>query len=175
MVENFTIQSFIDFANEFNQLGGKEINKIQLIKLNAFLDVLISNKSHIKKILEQANSDQLLFSLADRCTKVKLQSEEIAAAYKKTLHKILNIIRTPALLQFINKNKKENEWVKLILRLIKLSSYTTGDLFLQRVEEYDERPLFKVINSHKITNYNWTDIYIKVFQIAGALENFYIN
>ncbi len=70
----------------------------------------------------------------------------------KITYEYLNLFRFPSLLRRIYEEKK---WVSLILGLVIKSNYNTKILFNQRVRDYKNKPLFKVIKGNTVTDYSW--------------------
>ncbi|MGB5895122.1 MAG: AMP-binding protein, partial [Ignavibacteriaceae bacterium] len=69
-------------------------------------------------------------------------------------HEYLNLFRTSSLLKKIYDEKK---WEELVYNLILTSNYNTKVLFNQRVRDYGEKPLFKVIKGSTVKEISWDD------------------
>lgn len=103
---------------------------------------------------------------------IRLHQDAADAAQHKLrgpIHQYLNFLRTPSLLQSIYKNDDTNKWCTLMVRLVEISDFTTGELFLQRKLEYNDRPLFKTVRGKKVTSHTWGMVHRKVQDIARGL------
>ncbi|MCH7769951.1 MAG: GNAT family N-acetyltransferase [Bacteroidetes bacterium] len=71
------------------------------------------------------------------------------------IHEYLNIFRTSSLLKKIYKEKK---WEALVFNLISSSNYNVSVLFNQRVREYGDKPLFKLIKGNTVDKISWNEV-----------------
>jgi long-chain acyl-CoA synthetase len=73
-------------------------------------------------------------------------------AFVNITHEYLNLFRFPS---FLRKIYEEQRWEPLVHKLIQKSNYNTRILFNQRLRDYKNKALFKVINGNRVTEYNW--------------------
>jgi len=71
------------------------------------------------------------------------------------IHEYLNLFRTSSLLKKIYKEKK---WEELVFNLISSSNYNVNVLFNQRVREYEDKPLFKLIKGNTVDKISWNEV-----------------
>lgn len=71
---------------------------------------------------------------------------------EKLTHEYLNLFRFPSLLRKIYEEKK---WERLIYDLMLQSNYNLKIIFNQRLRDYPQKILFKVIDGTTITEYSW--------------------
>jgi long-chain acyl-CoA synthetase len=69
-------------------------------------------------------------------------------------HEYLNLFRTSS---FLKKIYNEKKWEELVLNLIAESNYNTSILFNQRVKQYGDKPLFKIIKGDSVTKISWNE------------------
>ena len=67
-------------------------------------------------------------------------------------HEYLNLFRFPSLLRRIY---DQQFWEPLVNKLILKSNYNSRVLFSQRLRDYKNKTLFKVINGNRATEYSW--------------------
>lgn len=81
-------------------------------------------------------------------------NEQLAKGEKveKLAHEYLNLFRFPSLLRRIY---EEKAWEPLIHELILKSNYNLKILFNQRLRDYPQQALFKVIDGTTVTEYSW--------------------
>jgi long-subunit acyl-CoA synthetase (AMP-forming) len=88
------------------------------------------------------------------------------------IHAYLNLFRTTTLLKKIYKEKK---WEKLVLELISASNYNVNVLFKQRVAQYKDKTLFKIIKSNNINEESWQNVNNDVLKYARSFYNLIKN
>jgi len=74
------------------------------------------------------------------------------SSVKNLTHEYLNLFRFPSLLRRIYEQQK---WEPLIHELVTKSNYNTNILFNQRLRDYKDKTLFKVIKANTVTEYSW--------------------
>ncbi|MEJ2196606.1 MAG: AMP-binding protein, partial [Ignavibacteriaceae bacterium] len=74
-------------------------------------------------------------------------------------HEYLNLFRASSLLRKIY---NEEKWEELVYNLILKSNYNTNVLFNQRVRDYSEKPLFKLIKGSTVKEVKWDEVKINV-------------
>ena len=88
---------------------------------------------------------------------------------KPLIHEYLNLFRFSALLRRIY---EEQNWEPLIHELILKSNYNTRALFNQRLRDYKNKVLFKVINGNTVTEYSWEKSASIIKNYRNALYSF---
>jgi long-subunit acyl-CoA synthetase (AMP-forming)/GNAT superfamily N-acetyltransferase len=88
------------------------------------------------------------------------------------MHAYLNLFRTTSLLKKIYKEKK---WQKLVNELISASNYNVNILFNQRVSQYKDKTLFKILKGKNINKVSWHDVNNDVLIYARAFYNLIKN
>ena len=83
-------------------------------------------------------------------------------------HAYLDIFR---LSPFLIKIYGEKKWEILVLDLVKKSNFTVSELFKQRVRDYKNKGLFKVIRGSAETDYSWRQVSILVESYSLAFTN----
>ncbi len=68
------------------------------------------------------------------------------------IHEYLNLFRFSS---FLKRIYEEERWEKLIEDLISQSNYTIRTLFIQRVRDYRNKPLFRIIKGNVVSEINW--------------------
>lgn len=79
----------------------------------------------------------------------------------------LNLFRYSEFLRRIYDDKK---WEELILKLIIKSNFTFDKLFNQRVKQYTQKSLFRIIEGNKTIDYSWESINSKVNEYRSSLH-----
>ena len=97
-----------------------------------------------------------------------LLSVELLENDKTIIHDYLDLFR---LTGFLKRVYGEKQWEKLTLDLIVKSNFKVDTLFNQRVEDYGNKPLFKIIENGKIREYKWTEIKNIVDQYSKSLSS----
>ncbi len=87
---------------------------------------------------------------------------------KRLIHAYLDIFR---LSEFLIRIYGENRWADLIHALIDKSNFAIAELFRQRVRDYENKTLFKVIRGGSETGYSWRQVDILVESYSKALLN----
>ena len=143
-------------SSEFNELFKSKDN----------LNKLIGNKEEAElfySILEAIPNSQITNSiLADLdvepvfnyCSSM-LEDGDKNPTKEKIVHELLNLFRYSIWLQKIS---SEIGWYLLIQKLIAYSNYNFEVLFDQRVRDYAEKTLFKVIQGTRINEYSWKKV-----------------
>ena len=81
---------------------------------------------------------------------------------KNLTHEYLNLFRFPSLLRRIY---TQNKWEILVHELVTKSNFNTNLLFNQRLRDYKDKTLFKVIKGNSVTEYSWQ-------KSAGIIHNY---
>lgn len=100
---------------------------------------------------------------------LRSENQDFSSPLNKLAHGYLNILR---LSPFLVKISGKNRWEKLILDLIVLSNFTVAELFDQRVKEYENKTLFKVIRGSAETDYTWRQVSVLVESYSLSLLKF---
>ena len=70
------------------------------------------------------------------------------------IHEYLNLFRFSS---FLKRIYEEERWEKLIEDLILQSNYTIRNLFNQRVRDYRNKPLFRIIKGNNVSDISWSN------------------
>ncbi len=140
-------QLFDECLNEIintNSFAVKEIPpKISQIFLNLF-------PSNFYKIFSSEINKEIYFNFG-RYLLSTSQSETI----NQIIYDYLDLFRLPG---FLTRIYGEKKWEKLILDLIVHSNFTVEKLFNQRVKDYGNKILFKLIDNGSIREFKWVDV-----------------
>ena len=88
------------------------------------------------------------------------------------IHQYLNLFRTSSLLKMIYNEKK---WESLLHQLIFAGNYNINVLFNQRVAQYKDKSLFKVIKANRFEEVSWQEVNNFVIQYARAFYSLIKN
>ncbi len=147
--------------------------KKTLIQLNSYLEKITSNdlfkrKKNIASLLTDIFSSvfqgKLASDLAAELNKdiyynfgnyllKKLKTDK--KNFNSLAHEYLNLFRVS---DFLNKIYGETSWEKLIKNLILESNFKVSTLFNQRVRDYGDKTLFKVLHGQTENDYSWKDV-----------------
>ncbi|RMH60535.1 MAG: GNAT family N-acetyltransferase [Calditrichaeota bacterium] len=168
-------------AGESSQ-SSAEINEIANI-LNTFIKHTLEVDSGgfeitWNKIVTAACGSNMLSVLAARLNVddyfqfgqfLLVESENVrplTGALREAMHHYLNFFRSSAYLTRIYDQKR---WEPLILSLIRVSGFTVGALFRQRLRQYGRKPLFNVIHPHTVTAYGWDECAARMDSFRNGL------
>ena len=84
------------------------------------------------------------------------------------IHSYLDLFRHS---QFLVKIYNDRRWDKLIEKLITKSNFTVRELFYQRSKFYKHKPLFKIPEGKKVTEYSWLETEKNIEKYAAALKS----
>ena len=87
----------------------------------------------------------------------------------KIVHEFLELGHLPLVNNEILKQNKVDQWLKLIIDLIKKSNYNIYTLLNQRANRYKNKPLFQTISNNKIS----TISYIKSWEIIQSIGSYF--
>ena len=82
------------------------------------------------------------------------------------IHEFLELGHLPSVNNEISKLNKVDEWLELIINLIKKSNYNIYTLLNQRAIRYKDKPLFQTISNNKIS----TLTYSKSWKIIQSID-----
>ncbi len=102
---------------------------------------------------------------------------------KLIVHEYLNLFRHPALLRGIPASVpdtsagryNEQKWETLILDLLIKSNFNMNVLFNQRLRDYAEKPLFKIIKGNSVTSLSWQKVSGQIKVYKKSLKNLLSN
>ncbi|MEN8191663.1 MAG: GNAT family N-acetyltransferase [Bacteroidota bacterium] len=160
-----------ELSEDFNKLFAASDNYSQLLteKDNSelFLSILSSLPSSqlTNELFENLDTENA-YQFCQFILSESQNSDEIII--KKIIHEILNLIRYSIWLQKISSDEK---WHLLIYQLIKTSNYNFGILFNQRVRDYSEKTLFKVIQGNRYEEYSWNRTNTIVRKYSSSLKS----
>lgn len=84
------------------------------------------------------------------------------------IHELLNLFRYSIWLQKISSDKK---WESLFADLIESSNYNFKILFTQRVRDYSDKTLFKVIKGERYEEYSWEKVNKSIHKYSSSLRS----
>ena len=88
---------------------------------------------------------------------------------KNIIHEFLEIGHLPSVNNAISKINKTDEWLELIIKLIKKSNYNIYILLNQRAIRYNDKPLFQTISNDKISTLS----YRKSWEIIQSIGSYF--
>jgi len=139
-------------------------NELQSVIKNIYKNDLLSSETGIvielteifKSVVPGEFANPLMASF-DKETFLGFGNYLLANAEKGKMHSLiheyLNLFRFSS---FLKKIYGEDKWEKLIKDLILQSNYTTRTLFNQRVRDYRNKPLFKIIKGNTVSDISWS-------------------
>ena len=83
------------------------------------------------------------------------------------IHEFLELGHLPSVNNEISKLNKVDEWLELIINLIKKSNYNIYTLLNQRAIRYKDKPLFQTISNNKISTLTYSKSW-KIIQSIGS-------
>jgi long-chain acyl-CoA synthetase len=101
-------------------------------------------------------------------SKFLVDKGENDTAIKSLVHELLNLFRYSVWLQKIS---KEEKWEILFAELIELSNYNFKAMFNQRVRDYSDKILFKVIKGERYEEHCWEQVKKIVQKYSKCLQN----
>ncbi len=119
-----------------------------------------------QKQLEAADCElwQTLAASIGQAVTREADDEAVAAA-----HAFLNLARLPAIQRTIYAGGQTRSWCDQLLTLIDKTNYTLAQLFMQRAEQYAEKPLFQTTRGGKVQSHKWSHVRNRIFAIARSL------
>ena len=133
----------------------------------------INQKSHNILLIDSYTTENDLESLKKDFFKIitfDLNSDRMLNE-KKVIHDFLELGHLSIINKKIYESNKVEEWFEVIHKLIVKSKLTVGHLINQRVQYYDHKECFKVINGNDIDVFTYKDIWHRTIQIGQALSN----
>ncbi|MCL6494129.1 MAG: GNAT family N-acetyltransferase [Ignavibacterium sp.] len=83
------------------------------------------------------------------------------------IHSYLNLFRYS---EFLKRIYDDKNWEELILQLIIKSNFTFDKLFEQRVKQYKQKNLFRIIEGERTTEYSWGIVNNKIKEYKKAIS-----
>ena len=114
--------------------------------------------------IESIDKD-LFYSFGEYLSSLSNQHDEKIISI---IHSYLNLFRYST---FLKKIYDERRWDNLIHTLIVQSNYTFNVLFNQRVDQYKNKNLFRIIKDDKTIDYNWQKTSEIVSHYRSAINN----
>ncbi len=143
--------------NNFSLLLQKDISKILL---EIFIAIPLA---HIAETV-LLNLEVESFYRFSKSLMSKRDNEDVI---KLIIHELLNLFRFSNWLQKISGDKK---WELLLAELIEGSNYNYNILFNQRVRDYSDKTLFKIIKGNRFEEYTWAKVNKTVQKYAKSLH-----
>jgi len=160
-----------EISKELNNIFSDKANYPTLLvnkKFEIFIEILKALPTSLltDSILTELNVEKLYdYSLY---LIVKAKGGDDANAAILTIHELLNLFRYSSWLQKISKDKK---WEKLFADLIESSNYNFKILFTQRVRDYSDKTLFKVIKGERYEEYSWERVNKSIQKYSNSLRS----
>ena len=149
------LQSFSQIIKQFPEQ--KKFSKNDFETLHKIFTA-IARPEIAKQFLSEVDTEKFYAFGKHLIKHLSKQFEQI----RKITHEYLNLFRFPCFLRRIYDQSQqvdglagEQKWEKLIHDLILKSNYHTGVLFNQRLRDYKNKTLFKVIRGNSVTEYSW--------------------
>jgi long-subunit acyl-CoA synthetase (AMP-forming)/predicted GNAT family acetyltransferase len=121
--------------------------------------------SELANPLMESMDKDLFFSFGEHLTSSSNQSNQKIISI---IHSYLNLFRYSI---FLQKIYDERRWDNLIYTLIVQSNYTFDVLFNQRVDQYKNKNLFRIIKDDKTIDYSWQKTSEIVALYRDAIRN----
>ncbi len=157
-----------EIANKFNELFVNENSYSELVS-NENNEILLN----ILKSLPLSLLTEKIFLIIDESALFKFSRflikhiKNVENKIVPVIHELLNLFRYSVWMQKIHNEKK---WEKLIADLIEASNYNYKILFEQRVRDYADKVLFKVIKGERVEEYTWEQVNKKVKKYSRSLS-----
>lgn len=123
----------------------------------------ISSGDFTDSLFSSLNKEKF-YELGDHLVEQKAQQPD-NQILDLIIHAYLNLFRNSSLLRKIYNEKK---WELLIYKLINESNYNVNILFKQRVKQYRDKSLFKVIKGNHVDALSWNKVNNDVIKYASA-------
>ncbi len=112
--------------------------------------------------------EKLLYSAhSTQTTNQSFNNSNNLSLIHSIIHSYLNLFRYS---QFLKRVYEDKRWENLILQLIIKSNFTFDRLFEQRVNQYGQKNLFRVIEGNRTIDYSWDTINKKVDEYKKSLS-----
>ncbi|MCX8106223.1 MAG: GNAT family N-acetyltransferase [Ignavibacterium album] len=147
-----------DIIDAFGIYNRSEINDSDFLNLLSNL----AGTGFEKELMNKIPAD-LFYSIGE---KILNTNHNIQSFNNSIIHLYLNLFRYSEFLRRIYDDKK---WEELVLQLIIRSNFTFDKLFKQRVKQYRQKTLFKIIEGNKTIDYSWEAIDKKVNEYRISL------
>lgn len=155
-------------SSELNELFTNKENHLNLLAGKKEAELIYS-------ILVAIPSSQLAYSILEdldtksmfRFCSAILELGDKNSRTVQIVHEVLNLFRFSVWLQKIT---SEVEWYSLIEKLIEYSNYNFWILFSQRVRDYPDKTLFKIIQGSRIDQYTWKKVDEIVLKYISSLQ-----
>lgn len=94
---------------------------------------------------------------------------QAGTASPELVHRLLELGHLPAVNRAISASGKVEEWLAVLVDLVKASRYSSGVLLRQRAERYGEKPLFQVVQGKQVQLLTYRQAWESVQEIGAAL------
>ncbi|MEP0862836.1 MAG: AMP-binding protein, partial [Ignavibacterium sp.] len=162
------ISELIEFFKAYTQSG------IDDSDFHYLIEKLISSgfdkemMSEIPFELFHSVGEKLLYSAhSTQTTNQSFNNSNNLSLIHSIIHSYLNLFRYS---QFLKRVYEDKRWENLILQLIIKSNFTFDRLFEQRVNQYGQKNLFRVIEGNRTIDYSWDTINKKVDEYKKSLS-----
>ncbi len=124
----------------------------------------VAQPDFAKELMERIDKE-LFFEFGNHLNKLTEQTNQ---TLNPVIHEYLNLFRHPALLRRIY---NEQKWESLILDLLVKSNFDMNVLFSQRLRDYKEKPLFKIIKGNSVASISWQKVADQIKIYERSLKN----
>ena len=111
---------------------------------------------------------------AGKCTTQRLFStarDLSDSGERDEIHSFLSLAHLPALNRVIAGESREEEWFRLLMDLIRQSSFDVYSLLKQRTDLYSQKGLFQVISGERVTPITYQQVWDEIMKIGTNLIN----
>ena len=91
---------------------------------------------------------------------------------KEIIHSFLDLAHLSNTSTYISKIQKTDEWLSLLIELIKKSNFHTGFMLRQRCVRYEKKIAFNIIEKSKIKTITYSSLWLKIIEVTRSLSIF---
>ncbi|BDQ02981.1 GNAT family N-acetyltransferase [Ignavibacterium sp.] len=162
------ISELIEFFKAYTQSGIDDSDFHYLIEKLIGSGFDKEMMSEIPVELFHSVGENLLYSAhSTQTTNQSFNNSNNLSLIHLIIHSYLNLFRYS---QFLKRVYEDKRWENLILQLIIKSNFTFDRLFEQRVNQYGQKNLFRVIEGNRTIDYSWDTINKKVDEFRKSLS-----
>ncbi len=156
----------ISVLKEVTSLSNDNIDADSIAQVLELLNAIIEGE--FSKIFTKHYEEEKYYNLGQFLLSL-LNIESNSDVKKELVYQYLNLFRNS---EFLIKITDEKKWTNLLSTLIDKSNFNTKKLFAQRVKQYKQKTLFKVLRGKTEVNFSWSDADDMIKKYAKALVAF---
>jgi hypothetical protein len=141
----------ISVLKEVTSLSNDNIDADSIAQVLELLNAIIEGE--FSKIFTKHYEEEKYYNLGQFLLSL-LNIESNSDVKKELVYQYLNLFRNS---EFLIKITDEKKWTNLLSTLIDKSNFNTKKLFAQRVKQYKQKTLFKVLRGKTEVNFSWSD------------------